>query len=157
MALLGALQEMPEEVARRIVPAERAVMLLSVSRAMREAIKRVRPVARVKVKMLQTMERVEGGLPAMSQWLLVTTLDLSFLRIEYEGAERLAAVLGQCPSLAHLNLGENGIGAEGAGRLAAVLGQCPSLAHLGLSYNDIGDEGLGRLAAVLPQCTSLAN
>jgi len=30
-------------------------------------------------------------------------------------------VLGQCASLAHLNLYGNKIGAEGAGRLAAVL------------------------------------
>ena len=95
--LLGALQEMQEEVARRIVPAERAVLLLSVSRTMREAIKRLRPAARVKVKAKggQTIERVEGGLPTMSLWLLVTTLDLSFRSIEDEGAGRLAAMLGQ--------------------------------------------------------------
>ena len=42
-------------------------------------------------------------------------------------AGSLAAVLGHCASLAHLNLYGNGIGAEGAGRLAAVLGQCASL------------------------------
>ena len=56
-------------------------------------------------------------------------------------------MLGQCASLAHLNLGYNGIGAEGARRLAAVLGQCASLAHLDLSRNRIGDEGAGRLSA----------
>ena len=33
-------------------------------------------------------------------------------------------MLGQCSSLAVLNLGYNRIGAEGAGRLAGVLGQC---------------------------------
>ena len=58
-------------------------------------------------------------------------------------------------TLAHLNLGENGIGAEGAGRLAAVLGQCASLAHLDLDYNEIGAEGAGRLAAVTERCPSL--
>ena len=55
-----------------MVPAERAVMLLSVSRAMSKAIKRVRPAARVMAKRGQAIERVEGGLPTMSQWLLVT-------------------------------------------------------------------------------------
>ena len=93
-ALLGVIQDVEEEVAGRMVPAKRAVLLLSVSWALREAIKRVRPGARVQAKRGHTIERVEGGLHAMSQWLLVTTLDLSFLRIEYEGAERLAAVLG---------------------------------------------------------------
>jgi Ran GTPase-activating protein (RanGAP) involved in mRNA processing and transport len=58
-------------------------------------------------------------------------------------------VLGQCASLAHLDLRDNGIGAKGAGRLAAVLGQCTSLAHLDLGGNGIRDEGAGRLAAVL--------
>ena len=58
-------------------------------------------------------------------------------------------------TLAHLNLGENGIGAEGAGRLAAVLGQCASLAHLDLGANGIGAEGAGRLAAVAKCCLLL--
>ena len=41
------------------------------------------------------------------------------------------------------------------GRLAGVLGQCSSLAVLDLSDNDIGDEGAGRLATGLGQCSSL--
>ena len=64
-------------------------------------------------------------------------------------------MLGQCPSLAHLDLGGNDIEAEGVGRLAAVLGHCPSLARLDCCHNSIGDEVSGRLAA-LPQCLSLA-
>jgi hypothetical protein len=36
-------------------------------------------------------------------------------------------VLGQCASLAHLDLSYNGIGAEGAGRLEAVAKDFPSL------------------------------
>jgi len=70
---------------------------------------------------------------------------------------RLAAVHGPCPSLAHLHLRGNGIGAEGAGRLAAMLGPCPSLAHLNLDSNGIGAEGAGRLAAVPVPCPSLAH
>ena len=38
-------------------------------------------------------------------------------------------MLGQCASLAHLDLSGNGIGAEGAGRLVAVLGQCASFSQ----------------------------
>jgi len=64
-----------------------------------------------------------------------------------EGVGRLAAVLPQCTSLAHLHLGGNGIGAEGAGRLAAVLPACTSLAHPDLGGNGIGAEGAGRLRA----------
>jgi Ran GTPase-activating protein (RanGAP) involved in mRNA processing and transport len=72
-----------------------------------------------------------------------------------EAAGRLAAVLGQCTSLAHLNFQGNGIGDEGAGRLAAVLGQCRTLAHLILHGNGIGAEGVGRLVAVAERCPSL--
>ena len=84
-------------------------------------------------------------------------MDLGQNEIGAEGAGRLAAVLGQCASLVHLDLAGNEIGAEGAGRLAAVLGQCASLAHLDLGWNEIGDEGAGRLALVLGQCASLAH
>ena len=52
-------------------------------------------------------------------------------------------VLGQCASLAHLNLHHNIIGDVGARRLVGVLGHYLSLAHLDLSYNKIGNEGPG--------------
>jgi len=38
------------------------------------------------------------------------------------GAERLAGVLGQCASLAHLDLSNNQIGPDGAESFAGVLG-----------------------------------
>ena len=55
----------------------------------------------------------------------------------------------QCPSLAHLDLGFNGIGDEGAGRLAAVLPRCTSLAQLELSRNSIGDNGILKIKNIL--------
>ena len=51
-------------------------------------------------------------------------------------------MLGQCGSLAYLNLIVNSIGQEGAGRLARVLGmRVVSLAHLDLSVNSITAGG----------------
>jgi len=44
---------------------------------------------------------------------LIAAVDLSAVSIEAEGAGRLAAMLGQCPSLTHLDLGGNDIGDEG--------------------------------------------
>ena len=44
---------------------------------------------------------------------------------------------------------------EERGRLAAVLGQCASLAHLDLRHNRIGAEGAGRLRAVAMRCSGL--
>ena len=118
---------------------------------------RVSPPAMIKVKKGQTFltESVTTAILDMMKWCRITTINLSNATIGAEGAERLAAVLGQCASLAHLDLCENRIGAEGTGRLAAVLGHCASLAHLDLGCNGIGAEGAGRLAAVLGQCASL--
>ena len=73
----------------------------------------------IKVRQGQRTESVEKGILDMTTSCRITAIDLSSARIGAEGAGRLAAVLGQCPSLAHLDLGGNGIGDEGAGRLAA--------------------------------------
>jgi len=158
-ALVRVLETMEEELAIRLIPAERSVMLLQVSKTMRMAMQRVSPPAMIKVKKGQIFltESVQSAMLDIMKWCRITAINLSNATIRAEGAGRLAAVLGQCASLAHLNLCRNGIGAEGAGRLAAVLGQCASLAHLELGYNEIGDEGAGRLAAVLGQCASLAD
>lgn len=55
-------------------------------------------------------------------------------------------VLGECKVLAHLDLGNNQIGAAGAGVLASVLGGCKVLTHLDLGNNRIGAEGAVVLA-----------
>ena len=146
---------MEEELARKVIPPERAVMMRQVSKTVRTAIGRVKPAVIIKVKQNQGMERVEEGMREMVRWARITVIDLDGCKIEGEGAGRLAAVLGQCPSLAHLDLGFNSIGDEGAGRLAVALGQCLSLAHLDLGGNSIGAEGAGRLDAVAEQCPSL--
>ena len=72
----------------------------------------------------------------------ITALHLLGVLLRIVDVGELAGVLGQCGSLAHLDLGRSWIGNEGAGRLAGVLGQCRSLAHLDLSYNSIGAEGI---------------
>ena len=78
------------------------------------------------------------------------------VEVTHEGARSLAAVLGQCSSLATLNLRGNMIKAQGARSLASVLGQCSSLATLDLGGNDIRAEGARSLAGALQQCSSLA-
>ena len=157
--LVRALEAIEVDVARRIVPAQRAVMLRLVSKSIRAAMGAIKPAGMIKVKGRQGEEEVSAGLVRMMQWCRITILILSGTgwTLGTEGMERFAAVLLQCPSFAYLDLGCTSLGAEGAGRLAAVLPQCPSLAHLDLSGNGIEDEGAGRLAAVLPQYPSLAH
>jgi len=125
-ALVRALEAMEEELARRVIPGERSVMLRQVSKAMRTAMERVRPPVRIKVKRGQRTESVEKGIVDMTRWCRITAIDLSKAWIGAEGAGRLAAVLPQCPSLAHLHLWGNEIGAQGAEMLAAMPITCPS-------------------------------
>ena len=161
--LTWGLQTLPEDLwARGVVcPAERAVMLGATSKRVRALLAGMqrRVPAAVRVVESASMDAVAGGLGGLQGWCRVVKLDLQRgwrHRIGAEGADRLAGVLGQCSSLAELNLAGNGIGAEGAGRLAEVLGQCSSLAVLNLTHNNIGAEGAERLAGVLGQCSSLA-
>ena len=149
---LRAMETTEEELAIRLIPQERSVMLLQVSKTMRTAMQRVSPPAMIKVKRGQRPESVKNAMLNMMKWCRITAIDLSYTSIK---VGRLAAMPGQCASLAHLDLAGNGIGAEGAGKLAAVLAQCASLAHLHLSENGIGAEGAGRLAAVAERCPSL--
>ena len=73
------------------------------------------------------------------------------------GAESLAAVMGQCPALAHLNVRSNHFFAVGAEWLAGVLEQFTPLAHLDLRCNDIVSAAAERLAEVLGQYAALAH
>ena len=145
-ALVRGLQELEEQLVWRVIPAKRAVMMQQVSKTVRRAMERVKPPAMIKVKKNQGMERVAEGLREMTRWARITAINLADSQIKAEkfgpfigalGAGRLAAALGQCSSLVHLNLHRNSIGDEEAGRLAAVLGQCPSLAHLDIGGNSI--------------------
>ena len=129
-ALVRALETMPEELAIRLIPEERSVMLLQVSKTMRTAMHRVRPgpPAMIKVKQGQRTESVEleNAILDMMKCCRITAIHIFNANMKADGVGRLAPVLGQCASLAqaHLNLGENEIGADGAGRLAAVAKCC---------------------------------
>ena len=58
-ALVTALETMEEELAIRLIPQERSVMLLQVSKTMRTAMQRVSPPAMIKVKRGQRPESVK--------------------------------------------------------------------------------------------------
>ena len=66
---------MEEELARRVMPAERAVMMRQVSKTVRTAMGRVKPPAMIKVKKNQGMKRVEEGIRAMTRWARITILN----------------------------------------------------------------------------------
>ena len=158
-ALFWALESLDEDLWARgvLCPAERALMLGATSKRGRALLARLQRVpALVRVVASASMDAVAEGLLGLQGWCQVVRLDVNRgygirgALTGYEGAGRLAGVLGQCSSLAELNLRDNDIRDEGAGRLAVVLGQCSSLAELDLSYNGIGDDGIAMLRACWP-------
>ena len=98
-ALVRALETMEEELAIRVIPEERSVMLLQVSKTMRTAMQRVSPPAMIIAKLNRGQailtESVKNAMLDMMKWCRITTITLSNARIGAEGAGRLAAVLGQ--------------------------------------------------------------
>ena len=166
-AVFWALKIVPEDLwARGVVcPAERAVMLGATSKRVRALLAQMqrRVPAAVHVVGGASMDAVAGGLGGLQGWCRVVRLDLKRgvwagrgAPFGDEGAGRLAGVLGQCSSLAVLNLYGNGIGADGAGRLAGVLGQCSLLAELNLAGNGIGADGIRLLRTSIRDATQLS-
>ena len=92
-ALVRALETMEEELATRLIPGERSVMLLQVSKTMRSAMQRVRPPAMIKAKAGQQTGGVQTAILGMIKWCRITAIDLSNAAIRAEGAGGLAAVL----------------------------------------------------------------
>ena len=90
---------MEEELAIRVIPEERSVMLLQVSKTMRTAMQRVSPPAMIKVKQGQRPETLKHAMLNMMKWCRITTIHLIDANIQDDGVNKLAAVLGQCASL----------------------------------------------------------
>ena len=84
-------------------------------------------------------------------------LDISWNKIDYEGATALAEALKVNTTLTTLNISYNNIDDEGATALAAALGKDgnKTLTTLNITYNNIGDEGATALAEALKENKTL--
>jgi Ran GTPase-activating protein (RanGAP) involved in mRNA processing and transport len=178
-AFAAALEAIPAEDWCRTWAAGRTIMLRRTSKRVKEVVDKMRLPVVVRLSrsfwgdvrngtatktpafracaQLQRLQIVLRHITALTANCRITTLELPRCVMNGQDAERLAAVLGQCPALAHLDLSKNRIRETGAESLARVLGQCPALAHLNLGSNDIGAVGAESLAGVLGHCTSLAH
>jgi Ran GTPase-activating protein (RanGAP) involved in mRNA processing and transport len=142
--------------------AGRTIILRRTSKRVKEAVDKMRLPAVIRFSRSFSSRRSRNGtateklqfvmrqLTVATTRCRITTLELPDCDMKGQDTERLAEVLTQCPSLAHLDLSVNVIGTSGAERLAGVLGQCRVLAHLNIGGNWIGDAGVERLAGVLP-------
>ena len=111
--LTWAFENLPEDLLApgRLFPAQRVVMLAATSKRVRGLLGRLQrrvPLA-LQMRRRASMESVASALPGMLAWCSVVRLDMSRCGIRAEGARTLAGVLGQCSSLATLNLAGNKI------------------------------------------------
>ena len=91
--LLAKLPEIEEGVARKMIPAERTVMLHMVSRAVQAAMDSVILTARIQIQRNQPLDDKLAAQIHGMQWCRIAALDLSKVAIGAEGAARMAAVL----------------------------------------------------------------
>ena len=97
-ALVRALETMEEELAIRVIPEERAVMLLQVSKTMRTAMRRVSPPAMIKVRQGQRPESVKNAILNMMKWCRITAIaiDLSDEDIQAKGGDACGGSRTMC-------------------------------------------------------------
>ena len=134
--LTWGLQTLPEDLWARsgMCPAESAVMLAATSKQVRGLLGRMQrhlPAA-VKVRRGLSTVSVADGLPRLLMWCSVERLDCS--RRFLEG---------------------NGMGDEGVRILGGVLGQCSSLATLDLDDNRIHDHVIALVQGCIPSTACL--
>ena len=89
---------MEEELAIRLIPEERSVMLLQVSKTMRTAMQRVSPPAMIKVKRGQRPESVKNAMLNMMKWCRITAIaiDLSDEDIQAKGGDACGGSRTMC-------------------------------------------------------------
>ena len=92
LALVRVLEALEEELAIRVIPEERSVMLLQVSKTMRTAMQRVSPPAMIKVKKGQTFltESVQSAMLDMMKWCRITAIHIVNANMKDDGVGRLA-------------------------------------------------------------------
>ena len=174
-----ALGAIPEHDWRRTWAPSRTILLTMTSKTLKEVVEKMRlPVVvqgkanvfydlrvvhrKTREEIHEHLQFVLRQLAAMTdRWHVVSLslpkfFDFSRNVMGLAQAQSLAAVLGQCPALAHLDLSRNDIGQDGTEILADVLGQCTALAHLNLSDNDISSAGTETLLGVTVECCRIA-
>ena len=158
-SLVAALQTIPHEQRRQILPIERVFILRVVSRGMRTAIMDARFAMCIKAcptKISHDATYVPSlatSLHKMLQWCTIVSLDLTRACTFQEDMKTLSSTLRNCTSLTHLNLSGNEIDSDGVFFLSESLLHCTLLAHLNLRNNRIRNKyAFKMLAKVLCKC-----
>ena len=95
--------------------------------------------------------------PAMAGMTLLTSLDLSYIGLDAEGAATLAPKLMLCKGIRKLDLSGNPLRPEGAGALVPMLGALTQLEELSLRRCNLKAEGEAVLAPMLLRLPKLVD
>jgi hypothetical protein len=84
-------------------------------------------------------------------------LSVAGFKVGFEGAMWLAEMLTRTPSLASLDLSDNGMTSKGAAKIAGSLTRLTAISRLNVSGNQLGADGVDTVMAALARLTQLTS
>ena len=84
-------------------------------------------------------------------------LNVAGFKVGCEGAMWLAELLTRTPSLASLDLSDNGMTSKGAAKIAGCLARLTAISSLNVSGNHFGSDGVNTVMAALARLTRLTS
>ena len=162
IGLQDALELLPQELHRKMLPANRTFVLRRTSKTMCAAVENAKLDTVVKRRSgvkFPNGAGLQDKLNCLNAWCRVTVLDLSNCALREGGGQAIAAVLRENRTLTNLNLGSNSLGEGGAQAIAAALRVNTTLTNLNLGDNRLGEGEIKAqaIAAALRVNTTLTN
>ena len=158
MGLQDTLEMLPQELHRKMLPANRTFVLRRTSKTMCAAVENAKLDTVVKRRYgvkFPNGAGLQDKLNCLNAWCRVTVLDLNNCDLREGGGQAIAAVLRENHTLTNLNLYHNELGQGGSQAIADVLRVNTTLTNLDLSGNSLR-EGAGQaIAAALRVNTTL--
>ena len=158
MGLQDALDLLPQELHRKIVPANRTFVLRRTSTRMRAAVENAKldnVIVRRRGVKFHNGARLQDKLNCLNAWCKVIVLGLNHCELREGGAQAIAAALRENTTLTKLNLGSNKLGEGGGQAIAAAVRLNTTLTNLCLWRNKLREGGGQAIAAVLRENTTL--
>ena len=142
MGLQDALELLPQELHRKMLPANRTFVLRRTSKTMCAAVENAKLDTVVKRRSgvkFPNGAGLQDKLNCLNAWCRVTVLDLNECELREGGGQAIAAALRVNTTLTELHLDHNRLGEGGAQAIAAALGVNHTLTNLNLGGNQLGE------------------
>ena len=151
MGLQDTLEMLPQELHRKMLPANRTFVLRRTSKTICAAVENAKldtVVVRKSDVKFPNGAGLQDELNGLNAWCKVNVLDLNDCELREGGGQAIAAALRVNTTLTNLNLYRNELGEGGGQAIAAVLRVNTTLTNLNLYRNELGEGGGQAIAAV---------